>query len=92
MRSALTANFTQLCSGVSSIQNPANEDQSANTSASLAISEKYRTRLIHSVDNIRSVGKPYWPESFWTSIKDEMRKDGMMPMFIVLFQHGISSS
>ncbi len=52
--------------------------------------EKYRTRLINSVDNIRYVGKPYWPESFWTSIKDEMRKDEMMPMFIVLFQHGIS--
>jgi hypothetical protein len=46
--------------------------------------------LINSVDKVRYIGKPYWPEPFWTSIKEEMQKADLMPMFIVLFQHGVS--
>jgi hypothetical protein len=72
------------------VQNPATADQIREYLRQSGDMEKYRTHLINSVDSIRSVGKPYWPESFWTSIKDEMRKDDMMPMFIVLFRHGIS--
>jgi hypothetical protein len=72
------------------IQNPATADQIREYLRLSGDMETYRTRLIGKVDDIRYIGKPYWPESFWASIKEEMRKDDMMPMFIVLFQHGIS--
>ena len=57
------------------VQNPATADQIREYLRQSGDLEKYRTRLINSVDNIRYVGKPYWPESFWTSIEHEMRKD-----------------
>lgn len=52
--------------------------------------EAYRGRWIAAVDKNRSIGAPYWPESFWTSIKAEMGKTDLMPMFIIWYQHGIS--
>jgi hypothetical protein len=72
------------------VQNPATTDQIREYLRVSGESEKYRTRLIGTVDNIRSIGKPYWPESFWSSIKEEMQKADLTPMFIVLFQHGVS--
>ena len=72
------------------VKNPATSDQIREYLRVSGESEKYRTRLINTVDKIRYIGKPYWPESFWTSIKQEMQKADLTPMFIVLFQHGIS--
>jgi hypothetical protein len=72
------------------VKNPATADQIREYLRLSGDSEKYRTRLINTVDKVRYIGKPYWPESFWTSIKEEMRKADLTPMFIVLFQHGVS--
>lgn len=72
------------------VKNPSTEDQIREYLRLSGESEKYRTRLINSVDKVRYIGKPYWPEPFWTSIKEEMQKADLMPMFIVLFQHGVS--
>ena len=53
--------------------------------------DSYRTRWIAAVDKERAVGeRQYWPESFWTDLKAEMRKTDLMPMFIAIYQHGIS--
>jgi len=72
------------------VKNPASADQIREYLRLSGQSEEYRTRLINSVDKVRYIGKPYWPESFWTSIKQEMQKADLTPMFIVLFQHGVS--
>jgi hypothetical protein len=72
------------------VKNPATADQIQEYLRLSGEAEKYRTRLINSVDKIRYIGKPYWPESFWMSIKEEMQKADLTPMFIVLFQHGVS--
>jgi len=72
------------------VKNPATADQIQEYLRLSGESERYRARLINSVDKVRYIGKPYWPESFWTSIKDEMQKADLTPMFIVLFQHGVS--
>lgn len=72
------------------VKNPATADQIQEYLRLSGDSEKYRTRLINSVDKVRYIGKPYWPESFWASIKGEMQKADLTPMFIVLFQHGVS--
>jgi len=52
--------------------------------------DSYRARWIAAVDKNRSIGAPYWPESFWTDIKAEMGKTDLMPIFVTLYQHGIS--
>jgi hypothetical protein len=52
--------------------------------------EAYRLRWIAAVDKNRSVGAPYWPESFWTDIKAEMQKTDLTPMFVTVYQHGVS--
>ena len=72
------------------VKNSATADQIREYLRLSGESEKYRTRLINSVDKVRYIGAPYWPESFWTSIKEEMQKSDLTPMFIVLFQHGVS--
>jgi len=52
--------------------------------------DSYRARWIAAVDKNRSVGAPYWPEAFWTDLKAEMQKTDLMPMYITLYQHGVS--
>jgi len=52
--------------------------------------ESYRARWIAAVDKNRSIGSPYWPESFWTDLKAEMGKTDLMPMFVTLYQHTVS--
>ena len=72
------------------VKNPATADQIREYLHLSSETEKYRTRLINTVDKVHYIGKPYWPESFWTSIKEEMHKADLTPMYIVLFQHGVS--
>jgi hypothetical protein len=52
--------------------------------------DAYRARWIASVDKNRSIGAPYWPEEFWTAVKDEMRKTDLMPMNVAWYQHTVS--
>ena len=52
--------------------------------------DSYRTRWIAAVDKNRSIGAPYWPESFWTDLKAEMGKTDLMPLFVTLYQHAVS--
>jgi len=54
--------------------------------------DSFRLRWIAAVDKNRSIGAPYWPESFWAALKEEMQKADLMPMFVILYQHGISTS
>ncbi|MGA2831593.1 MAG: hypothetical protein ABSE55_00845 [Terracidiphilus sp.] len=51
--------------------------------------DAYKARWIAAVDKNRSIGAPYWPESFWTSLKEEMQKTDLMPMYVVLYRHSI---
>ena len=52
--------------------------------------ESFRARWIAALDKNRPLGAPYWPESFWKAVEDEMQKTDLLPMYIELFQHGIS--
>ena len=53
--------------------------------------DSFRLSWIEAVDKNRSLGAPYWPESFWTAIKAEMQKTDLTPLFIVVYQHGVSN-
>jgi hypothetical protein len=72
------------------LQDAATEDQIREYLRVSGEMGKYRARLIGSVDRVRYIGKPYWPESFWTSLKNEMQKDDLTPVFIALFKHCVS--
>ena len=52
--------------------------------------DSLRLRWIGALDKNRALGAPYWPESFWTAIKEEMRNTDLLPMYITLFQHDVS--
>ena len=52
--------------------------------------ESYRAWWIASVDTNRSIGAPYWPASFWTAVKTEMRRTDLEPTYIQLYQHAVS--
>ena len=52
--------------------------------------DSFRVSWIAALNKNRSIGAPYWPESFWTALKEEMEKTDLMPMFVTLYQHGIS--
>jgi hypothetical protein len=52
--------------------------------------DEFRKSWIAAVDKNRSIGAPYWPESFWQAVKDEMQKTDLVPMYVTLFQHGVS--
>jgi hypothetical protein len=52
--------------------------------------ESFRSRWIAALDKNRSIGAPYWPESFWTALKTEMQKIDLMPTFVTFYQHSIS--
>jgi len=52
--------------------------------------DEFRKSWIAAVDKNRSIGAPYWPESFWRAVKDEMQKTDLVPMYVTLFQHGVS--
>ena len=52
--------------------------------------DEFRKSWIAAVDKNRSIGAPYWPESFWQAVKDEMQKTDLVPMYVTLFQRGVS--
>jgi hypothetical protein len=52
--------------------------------------DSFRASWIAAVDKNRSIGAPYWPETFWPAVKADMQKTDLMPMYVTLFQHNIS--
>jgi hypothetical protein len=52
--------------------------------------DSFRQSWIAAVDKNRSIGAPYWPESFWTAVKEEMQRTDLLPMYVIVFQHYIS--
>jgi hypothetical protein len=52
--------------------------------------DAFRLRWVVALEKNRAQGAPWWPESFWTAMKDEMEKTDLLPMYITLFQHDIS--
>lgn len=52
--------------------------------------DAFRLRWIGALDKNRSLGAPYWPDSFWMAMKDEMEKTDLLPLYITLFQHDVS--
>jgi hypothetical protein len=72
------------------IQDPATETQVREYLRVSGEANKFRESWIAAVDKNRSIGEPYWPESFFQSVKAEMNKADLVPMFLTLFQHGVS--
>jgi hypothetical protein len=52
--------------------------------------EAYRERWIAAVDKNRNIGAPYWPEAFWSTVKEKMKTADLEPLFIAVLQHTIS--
>jgi hypothetical protein len=74
-----------------SLKDPATIDQIREYLRLSGDLESYRARWIAAVDKERAVGvRQAWPEPFWTDLKAEVGKTDLMPMFITMYQHGIS--
>jgi hypothetical protein len=54
--------------------------------------ESFRDRWIAAFDQNRLEGKgaPYWPDAFWEALREEMQHVDLVPMFVELYQHGLS--
>jgi hypothetical protein len=52
--------------------------------------DAFRLRWVVALEKNRAQGAPWWPESFWAAMKDEMEKADLLPMYITLFQHDVS--
>jgi hypothetical protein len=72
------------------LKDPASEQQVREYLRLSGTAEEFRESWIASVDKNRSDGAPYWPESFWQAVKDEMQKTDLTPTYVALFQRGVS--
>ena len=72
------------------VRNPATEAQIREYLRVSGDADEFRKSWIAAVDKNRSIGAPYWPESFWQAVKDEMQKTDLVPMYVTLFQRGLS--
>ena len=72
------------------VQDPATEIQIREYLRVSGEMDEFRKSWISAVDKNRSIGAPYWPESFWQGVKDEMLKTDLVPMYSSLFQRGVS--
>jgi hypothetical protein len=52
--------------------------------------EIYRSGWMASLAANQAKGEPYWPESFWNDLRDEMRKTDLAPMVLELYMPFIS--
>jgi hypothetical protein len=50
----------------------------------------FRASWIAAVDKNRSIGAPYWPESFWAAVKNEMQNTDLVPFYVAALQHSVS--
>jgi hypothetical protein len=74
------------------IEHPATPDQIREYLKLSGEMGAWRARWIEAVDKNRSIGEPYWPESFWTAIKDDLRTADLVPMYIIWYQHTVSKN
>jgi hypothetical protein len=72
------------------VQDPATETQIREYLRVSGEMDEFRKSWISAVNKNRSIGAPYWPESFWQAVKDEMQKTDLVPMYTSLFQRGVS--
>jgi hypothetical protein len=72
------------------VQNPATKDQIREYLKLSGDLDSFRDSWIAALDKNRSFGAPYWPESFWIAMKQEMQNTDLMPVFVVYFQHAVS--
>ena len=72
------------------LQDPATEAQVREYLRVSGEAEGFRKSWIAAVDKNHSNGEPYWPDSFFQAVKDEMQKTDLAPMYVALFQHGVS--
>jgi hypothetical protein len=87
--SKLTIQSTQ-SNGLAPIQNHATDEQLRKYFELSGELNLQRQRWVMALDENRSIGAPYWPESFWTDLKLEMLKFDLAPGYIGLYQHYIS--
>jgi hypothetical protein len=72
------------------IKDPATERQVREYLRVSGDADEFRKSWIAAVDKNHSIGAPYWPESFFQAVKDEMKTTDLAPMYVALFQHGVS--
>jgi len=89
-RVAVAATSTGVSDSLPPLEDPATVDQIKEYLRLSGDLDSFRVRWIAAVDKSRSIGAPYWPESFWTAVKEELRRTDLIPMYITLFQHGLS--
>jgi hypothetical protein len=81
---------TDITNSLPPLENPATKDQIQEFLRLSGEENSFRQSWIAAVDKNRSDGAPYWPESFWTAVKEEMQKTDLTPMYVILSQHYIS--
>lgn len=54
------------------------------------VGEIWRAGWMDALEANRSKGEPYWPESFWTDVRDEMQKTDLAPFILEVYRPYIS--
>lgn len=90
-RTPATQTLPDLLHSLTPLKNAATDDQIREYLYWSRATDEYKKAWIAEVDDYRSHGKPYWPESFWTDITTEMQKTDLTPMFVAWFKHTVSS-
>jgi hypothetical protein len=90
VRTPAPQSVSDISTSLAPLKDPATIDQIREYLRLSGDLDSFRVRWIAALDKNRSIGAPYWPESFWTALKEEMEKTDLMPMFVTLYQHGIS--
>lgn len=85
-----TAGSASAADSPPALQDPATEAQIREYLRVSGEADEFRKSWIAAVDKNRSNGQPYWPDSFFQTVKDEMQKTDLVPMYVALFQHGVS--
>lgn len=83
---------TDASGSLSPLQAPATVEQIREYLRLSGDMDAFRLSWIAALDKNRSIGAPYWPEEFWTALKAEMQKTDLMPLYVTLYQHGISKA
>ena len=54
------------------------------------VGEIWRAGWMEALEANRPKGEPYWPESFWTDVRDEMQKTDLAPFILEVYSPYIS--
>ena len=90
VRSPVSPTSPDLAASLPPLKDAATDDQIREYLRLSGDLDSFRLRWISALDKNRSIGEPYWPESFWTALKAKMQQSDLMPMFVTFYQHGIS--